>query len=72
MLKRQGKYVAPQGAYTVAERYGIWLSKDFIPIERRNEVSSYKGSEYTKLHAFFNCQALRLSANRGWRNQHQK
>jgi hypothetical protein len=28
-------------------------------------VISYKGSEYTKLHAFFNCQALRLSANRG-------
>lgn len=65
MLKRPGKYVAPQGAYTVAERYGIWLCKDFIPVERRNEVISYKGSEYTKLHAFFNCQALRLSANRG-------
>ena len=65
MLKRPGKYVAPQGAYTVAERYGIWLCKDFIPVERRNEVVSYKGSEYTKLHAFFNCQALRLSANRG-------
>jgi hypothetical protein len=65
MLKRQGKYVPPQGAYTVAERYGIWLSKDFIPVERRNEIISYKGSEYTKLHAFFNCQALRLSANRG-------
>ena len=65
MLKRPGKYVAPQGAYTVAERYGIWLCKDFIPVERRNEVISYKGSEYTKLHAFLNCQALRLSANRG-------
>jgi len=65
MLRRQGKYVPPQGAYTVAERYGIWLCKDFIPVERRNEVISYKGGEFTKLHAFFNCQAPRLSANRG-------
>lgn len=65
MLRRPGKYVPPQGAYTVMERYGIWLSKDFIPVERRNEIISYKGSEFTKLHAFFNCQALRLSANRG-------
>ncbi len=65
MLKRPGKYVAPHGAYTVTERYGIWLCKDFIPVERRNEVVAYKGAEYTKLHAFFNCQALRLSANRG-------
>jgi hypothetical protein len=65
MLRRQGKYVPPPGAYTVSERYGIWLCKDFIPVERRNEVISYKGGEFTKLHAFFNCQALRLSANRG-------
>jgi hypothetical protein len=65
MLRRQGKYIPPQGSYTVAERYGIWLCKDFIPVERRNEVISYKGSEFSKLHAFFNCQALRLSANRG-------
>lgn len=36
MLRRQG-YVAPDGAYTVQERYGVWLCKDFIPIERKNE-----------------------------------
>ncbi len=65
MLRRQGKYDPPKGGYTVSERYGIWLCKDFIPVERRNEVISKKGSEFTKLHAFFNCQALRLSANRG-------
>jgi hypothetical protein len=41
MLRRQG-YTAPAGAYTVQERYGIWLCKDFIPIERRNEWIALK------------------------------
>lgn len=64
MLRRPG-YVAPRGAYTVQERYGIWLCKDFIPIERRNEWVGNKGSEYTKFHAFINCRDLSLTANRG-------
>jgi hypothetical protein len=64
MLRRQG-YAAPRGAYTVQERYGIWLCKDFIPIERRNEWVGSKGSEYTKFHAFVNCQEFSLTANRG-------
>ncbi|QFY73644.1 hypothetical protein CEQ83_14305 [Priestia megaterium] len=64
MLRRKG-YSAPTGAYTVQERYGIWLCKDYIPIQKKNEWVTYKGSEYTKFHAFFNCQDLRLTANRG-------
>ncbi len=64
MIRRRG-YSAPRGAYTIQERYGLWLTKDFIPIQRKNEWITYKGSEYTKFHAFFNCQALRLTANRG-------
>ncbi len=64
MLRRQG-HQAPAGAYTVQERYGLWLCKDFIPIQRKNEWITSRGSEYTKFHAFFNCQALRLTANRG-------
>jgi len=64
MIRRRG-YNAPTGAYTIQERYGLWLSKDFIPIQRKNEWITYKGSEYTKFHAFFNCQALKLTANRG-------
>lgn len=64
MLRRQ-RYQAPEGAYTVQERYGLWLCKDFIPIQRKNEWITSRGSEYTKFHAFFNCQALRLTANRG-------
>lgn len=64
MLRRQG-YVAPNGAYTVQERYGLWLCKDFIPIGRKNEWITSKGSEFTKFHAFLNCQHLSLTANRG-------
>jgi hypothetical protein len=64
MLRRQG-YNPPKGGYTVQERYGIWMCKDFIPIERKNEWIASKGSEFTKFHAFFNCQDLSLTANRG-------
>jgi hypothetical protein len=64
MVRRRG-YNAPQGAYTVQDRYGIWISKDFIPVQRKNEWISVRGSEYTKFHAIINCQDLRLTANRG-------
>ena len=64
MVRRRGLQ-APRGAYTVQERYGLWLCKDFIPIQRKNEWVTYRGSEFTRLHAFFNCQALKLTANRG-------
>jgi len=64
MLRRTG-YNAPRGAYRVQDRYGIWVCKDFMPIERKNEWVTVKGSEYTRLHAFFNCQELSLTANRG-------
>lgn len=64
MLRRPG-YQAPEGAYTIQERYGLWICKDFIPIQRKNEWITFKGSEYTKFHAFINCQDVRLTANRG-------
>ena len=64
MIRRPG-YSAPSGAYTVQDRYGVWICKDYMPIQRKNEWIASKGSEYTKLHAFVNCQALRLTANRG-------
>lgn len=64
MIRRPGKS-RESGDYTVQERYGIWLSKDFIPVQRKNEWITYKGSEYIKFHAFFNCQDLRMTANRG-------
>ena len=64
MIRHSG-YTPPMGAYTVQERYGVWLCKDYMPIQRKNEWVTSKGSEYTRLHAFVNCQALRLTANRG-------
>ena len=64
MIKHPG-YSAPEGAYTVQERYGLWLCKDYLPIQRKNEWIVKKGSEYTRFHAFVNCQELKLTANRG-------
>lgn len=64
MLRKPG-YTAPEGAYTVAERYGLWLCKDFIPIQRKTEWVITKGTEYLRFHAFFNFQGFRLTANRG-------
>lgn len=64
MLRRRG-YTAPNGAYTVQDRYGLWLCKDYIPIQRKNEWITTKGSEFTRFHAFMNCQDLKLTANRG-------
>ncbi|QGG49368.1 hypothetical protein [Heliorestis convoluta] len=57
-----------KGYYKVQDRYGIWLCKDFIPIQRVNEwISGFGGgtSSYTLLHGFINCQNLKLTANRG-------
>ena len=56
------------GAYKVSDRYGIWLCKDFVPIQRVNEWISSFGSgsnSFGLLHGFINCQKLKLTANRG-------
>lgn len=66
MLRERGR--ASTGRYRVLDRYGLWLCKDYIPIERVNEWLSSFGSgsnAFTLLHAFVNCQALKLTANRG-------
>jgi len=52
--------------YTVTERYGLYVCKDYIPLppnQRVNEWVSEK-SEYTLYHAFLNCQDFELTANR--------
>jgi hypothetical protein len=57
-----------KGKYRVGDRYGLWLTKDYIPVERKLEWISGFGSgsnAYVLLHAFVNCQELRLTANRG-------
>jgi hypothetical protein len=54
--------------YKVADRYGVWLCKDFIPIQQVNEWISGFGTgsnSFVLLHGFVNCQTLKLTANRG-------
>jgi hypothetical protein len=54
--------------YKVSERYGIWLSKDYIPISNvTNWISGFGlgSGSVTLVHGFINCQSLRLTANRG-------
>jgi hypothetical protein len=56
------------GRYRVADRYGLWLCKDHIPVQRINDwvVGFGSGSNsFTLLHGFINCQRLKLTANRG-------
>lgn len=62
MLRRRGYQ---RGAYTIQDRYGLWLCKDFIPIQRKNEWLPTLKTEWTRLHAFINCQRFQLTANRG-------
>ncbi|MBF0515977.1 MAG: ATP-binding protein [Nitrospirae bacterium] len=52
-----------QGEYNVGHRYGLWLCKDYFAIDRRNDWISER-NEWTKYHAFVNCQEFRLTANR--------
>jgi hypothetical protein len=57
-----------RGTYKVSDRYGIWLCKDFIPVDRVNEWIRGFGTgsnSFVLLHGFINCQTLKLTANRG-------
>jgi len=57
-----------KGYYKVADRYGIWLGKDYIPIQRVNDWITGFGTgsnSYLLLHGFINCQDFKLTANRG-------
>ena len=64
MIRTRGK-LASYGMYKVEERYGLYASKDFIPVARMNEWISLGQTEWTKYHASVNCQQFRLTANRG-------
>jgi hypothetical protein len=64
MIRGEGSLVQ-SGMYSVKERYGLWLCKDYIPVQQMNEWITEKGSEFTRFHAFLNCQDFRLTANRG-------
>lgn len=56
------------GGYKSSDRYGLYICKDYIPIERKNEwIPSFQnGSNAIQMiHGFINCQHLSLTANRG-------
>lgn len=63
MLRRQARPRRP-GDYLSQERYGLWLGRDYVPIQRFNAWVA-EASEYTRMHAFVNCDSLNLTANRG-------
>lgn len=56
------------GRYRVGDRYGLWVCRDYMPVDRVNEWITGFGSgsnAFVLLHAFVNCQHLELTANRG-------
>jgi len=63
MIRVRGR-TPEYGMYKVEDRYGLWVCKDYIPIERRNEWLGLGKRLETKYHAFVNCQDFRLTANR--------
>jgi hypothetical protein len=66
MIKERLRADAP--GYRVADRYGIWLCKDYIPVQRVNDWITGFGTgsnSFVLLHGFVNCQSLKLTANRG-------
>jgi Histidine kinase-, DNA gyrase B-, and HSP90-like ATPase len=69
MLLRPGKkatlapYPYESARYAVNTRYGIYVCKDYTPIQRVNEHFAER-SEWAKWHAFINCQSFHLTANR--------
>lgn len=57
-----------KGSYKVSDRYGIYLCKDYVPVQRVNEWITGFGTgsnSIVMLHGFINCQKLKLTANRG-------
>lgn len=65
MLTRPFKRTEPWH-YTVSERYGLYICKDYIPLPASQRVNEWvaEKSEWTLYHAFVNCQDFDLTANR--------
>jgi len=53
--------------HTDGERYGLWACKGGVPIEKVDEwiVGGRGVGAYTYMHAFIDCDAFELTANRG-------
>lgn len=64
MIRRPGR-TTREGMYSVEDRYGLWVCRDYIPIQRMNDWIAVGKQVWTKYHAFVNCQDFHLTANRG-------
>jgi len=53
--------------HTAGERYGLWACKGGVPIEKVDEwiIGGRGVGAYTYMHAFVDCDAFDLTANRG-------
>jgi hypothetical protein len=68
LLSRRGKSPIDKSLqHTDSERYGFWACKGGVPIERVDDwIQGARGvGTYTYLHAFVDCDAFELTANRG-------
>ncbi len=69
MIKRRGRPprepITREGMYSVEDRYGLWVCRDYVPIQRMNDWIAVGKQVWTKYHAFVNCQDFHLTANRG-------
>jgi hypothetical protein len=65
MLTRPGR-TKKLWHYTVSERYGLYVCKDWIPLPPSQRVNEWvqEKMESTLYHAFVNCQHFELTANR--------
>lgn len=65
MLARPGR-ATERWHYTVSDRYGLYVCKDWIPLSPSQRVSEWvaEKSEWTLYHSFVNCQDFELTANR--------
>ena len=66
LLSKRGK-TRTELIHTDSERYGLWVCKDGVPIEKVDHwIEGGKGSgSYTYMQAFIDCEDFQLTANRG-------
>ncbi len=67
LSRREKTNIGKNLQHTDGERYGLWACKGGVPIEKVDEwIVGGKGvGAYTYLHAFVDCDAFDLTANRG-------
>jgi len=67
LSRREKTSIARSLQHTDGERYGLWACKGGVPIEKVDEwiIGGRGVGAYTYMHAFVDCDAFDLTANRG-------